>query len=226
MAKARALRMLEDGAVEIWLRPRVEHEIVEDADDVQRLLIVLRSSHHRLITIGRKRLPDPRERERFWGFVDVVSSDRGAIDAALREQRYRTITRGVRQLPAARRIASGTYAIAAHDGHTHLAWRLDDIDLDWRAEFNVTRETNLIVTVFNADPSAWGEDPQRELFRDQIHIDVRTPFPPELQQQFGDRRFVQLDSTEWLDYEGAELVFIAVDEAFDWRSLPRRRARV
>ena len=128
----------------------------------------------------------------------------------------------MRHLPAARRLGGGTYAIAAHDGHTHLAWRLAQLDSEWRDELNLTGETNLIITVANPDPTAWGEDPQRELFsRD---IEVRTPFPPALQERFADRRFMQLDATTWLDHEGAELIFIAVDEPVSALGLEPREA--
>jgi hypothetical protein len=71
------VHVLEEGEIGLFYRPRVETEHVRSLADVQRLLVVL-APHgrrtHRLLSIGRKRLPDPSERgrERFWGIVGRV----------------------------------------------------------------------------------------------------------------------------------------------------------
>ena len=138
-----------------------------------RLLIVLRD---RLIVVGRKRLPNPRRREKFWAFVHRV---------------------GVGELEDAKLMSESHYLIASHDGHTHLI-----VEGPPKLDF--------IVTVANPDPTAWGEvvPAQRELFRDLV-LEIPTPFPPELQARFGDRRYAEL-TPEFLDYPGAEIILMAV----------------
>jgi hypothetical protein len=104
------------------------------------------------------------------------------------------------------RIASGTYRLFRHDGHTHLAWELDrGIDT-----LNIPRRGSLIVTVMNPDPTPWEGEPhpfQEDLF--EVDRRAPTPFPPALQQRFDGRRYAQLETVDFLDYPGAELVFIS-----------------
>jgi hypothetical protein len=192
MARRREnVRVLERGAIELFERPRIDAP-----DDIQRLLIVMlpeRAPLGRLIVVGRKRIP---EVGRFWGFVDLVLAP-ADLRAALGAQVYVTKTRGVRHLPAAVQTACGRYELTHHHEHTHLSWDGGDF----------------IVTVANPDPAAWGliepPDLQLELFDEpEVHVTVPTPFPPELQARFEGRRYLQLDTPEWLDHPGAELIFI------------------
>jgi len=44
----------------------------------------------------------------------------------------------------------------------------------------------------------------------ELHVTIPSPFPAQLQARFGGRRFVQLDSVEWLEHPGAEVVFVGV----------------
>lgn len=103
-------------------------------------------------------------------------------------------------------VGEGDYRLFRHDGHTHLTFELDraapDIDLPRRGSF--------IVTVMNPDVTVWQGEPhpfQEELF--DLERPIPTPFPPALQARFGDRKYSQLDTAEFLDYPGAELVLIA-----------------
>jgi hypothetical protein len=154
--------------------------------------------------------------DRFWGFVDLVLTPYD-MQAALGAQVYGTKTRGLRHLPAARAFAQGTYEIATHGPHAHLRWSIDFIQDDdpIAAELYMEREADSIVTIANPDPTVWGlseaPDLQADLFDElELHVTLPTPFPPTLQQRFGNRRFTQLDDTAWLDHPGAELVFLGV----------------
>ena len=225
------MRGLERGEMTLMYRPRVEHFDPEDARDVQRLLLVLcpeRRSRYRVIAIGRKRLPGGERHERFWGFVDLVLDAPQDLRAALAAQTYVTKTRGTRHLPAARRAASGTYELRWHDGHTHLSYDLqrvhgedpvvEDLELEERADY--------IVTVANPDPAVWGLDEppplQFELFEEpEIHVTIPTPFPPDLQQRFRDRRFAPLDTVGYLAPPGAELGFVTQET----QTVPAPRAQ-
>lgn len=215
-----ALTTIEEGGVTFLYRPRVEEQHPDELDDVQRLLILLsptEGAFERLIAIGRKRIPHSARRARFWGFVDLVLTPYD-MHAALGAQVYGTKTRGLRHLPAARPFASGSYDIALHGRHSHLRWQVDSTSTDPIAdELELERDADYIVTIANPDPTAWGlvatPDLQSELFDDlELHVTIPTPFPLNLQERFGNRRFAQLDTTDWLDHPGAELVFVGAGE--------------
>lgn len=73
---------VERGDIFFFSRPKVDTEEPEGLDEVQRFHVVLRKrgGHlFRLLTIGRKRLPDIAHHEREWGFVDLVT-DKGRGD--------------------------------------------------------------------------------------------------------------------------------------------------
>ena len=216
MLEVKAPRTIEQGSITFFYRPRVEEQHPDELRDVQRLLVLLSpddAAFERLIAVGRKQLPRSSRRDRFWGFVDLVLTPYD-MQAALGDQVYGTKTRGLRQLPAARVFAEGTYEIAVHGEHSHLQWHVEHIARDPIAfEVQVEKDADYILTVANPDSSVWGltdpPDLQRELFDDlELHVLLPTPFPPSLQERFRDRRFAQLDTTEWLDHPGAELVFI------------------
>ncbi|HUR81864.1 MAG TPA: hypothetical protein VM733_13950 [Thermoanaerobaculia bacterium] len=218
---AEVVQTLEHGSIAFLFRPRVEEQHPDELQDVQRLLLLLTpngSAFQRAIAVGRKRLPRSARRDRFWGFVDLVLTHYD-MNAALGAQVYGTKTRGLRHLPAARVFAEGTYEIALHDGHAHFSWCVTRIAADepLANEIELEEEADYILTVANPDPAAWGltepPDLQTTLFDDlELHVPLPTPFPPSLQQRFRNRRFTQLDSIEWLDHPGAELVFIGAGE--------------
>ena len=174
--------MMENGAISIVARPRVRREEIETLDDVQRMLWVLEPADggaRRVIVVGRKRLT-----RRFWAFV--------ADDAAL----------GGR----AQILGSGTYQIESHDDHTHLDYELLG-DCTLCVEIGLPPHGSFLVSVMNPDPTRWPPDPQEALF-EGAEATIETPFPPELQERFGERRYLPL-APEFLEHPGAELVFIA-----------------
>jgi len=201
----RAVRVLEEGSIELLYRPRVEKQNPESIDDMQRVLMVLtpeNGSSLRVIAIGRKPMQD-----RFWGFVDLVLHDRRDLEATLGAHVYSTRTRGVGHLPAARTFARGEYHLESHDGDTYLRYVLHETQREEASE------ANFIVSVANPDPSAWDleelPDLQLDLFHlTEVHVSIPTTFPPALQQRFNGNRYAPLDTPAWLDHPGAELIFI------------------
>jgi hypothetical protein len=214
-------RRLEHGSIAFLYRPRVEEQHPDELEDVQRLLLLLApqgSAFERLIAVGRKRLPRSARRDRFWGFVDLVLTPYD-MNAALGAQVYGTKTRGLRHLPAAKEFAAGTYELETHGPHAHFRWHIERFAYDdpVAVEIPVEHEADYILTIANPDPVVWGlvepPDLQTALFDDlELHVTVPTPFPPALQERFGRRKFAQLDTTEWLDHPGAELVFVGAGE--------------
>lgn len=220
-ATAELATTIEQGSVTMLYRPRVEEQHPSDLGDVQRLLILLSpdgGTFDRAIAVGRKRMPRSARRDRFWGFVDLVLTPND-MTAALDAQVYGTRTHGLRHLPAARAFASGTYEITTHRDHVHLRWQVSRITDDDPIAFgvDVENDADYIVTVANPDVTVWGltEPPelQTALFDDlELHVTIPAPFPPNLQQRFGNRRYAHLDTTEWLDHPGAELVFVGAGD--------------
>src|SRR3981081_1920632 len=69
--------------------------------DVERFYILLkpwRRQLYRLIILGRKRLPDPEQHDRFWAFVWRVFRDREELNEELGEKGDATKTRGIRKV--------------------------------------------------------------------------------------------------------------------------------
>jgi hypothetical protein len=98
------------------------------------------------------------------------------------------------------RGGDGVYELSSRDGLAHLYYNVDGES----AEYSVL--------VANPDPYAWGlrEAPpiQHDLFeKDEVHARLPALLTPQLQQRFGGRRFVALDTVEFLDHPGTELVF-------------------
>jgi hypothetical protein len=199
-------KVLEDGDIYFLYRPRVADEHVESLEEVQRLLMLLRPwrgrRHTRLLVVGRKRLPEIDEHDRFWAFVDVVADRPEQLHEALEPRQYPTKTRGQRYQPPARPAAEGAYAITRHDDHTHLAYQLELPQRTGPAqeELQIEHEASYIVTVKN--PQA--PTPPRV----GLPGPGRAHLPADLQRRFGTRRFAPLDPPAFLDHPGAEIVLI------------------
>jgi hypothetical protein len=199
--------VLEDGDIYFLYRPRVAHPDVSSLADVQRLLVVLRAwrgDRLRLLVVGRKRLPEIRAHDRFWGFVDQIASGPDELRPALDGRAYQTKTRGERIQPPARPVAEGAYVIARHGDHTHLAYRLELPDGRGgpQLELNIEHEASYIISVKNPQvPSPAGLGRPRSA--------VAASLPAGLQDRFGGRRFIPVDPPDFLDQPGVEFVLIA-----------------
>jgi hypothetical protein len=203
-------QVLERGNIYFVYRPRVEHESAAGIEDIQRFFIVLSprgKDLHRLIVIGRKRLPDIEdEHERNWGFVQKVFGNPREIEDELGRIVYDTKIRGEQHLAPARPAGEGVYAIVKHDDHTHLAFALElpERPGEVQEELNIPEQGSYIVTVRNpemAAPAGVG-----------LPDDEKSELPDRLQTRFRGRRFVPADPPEFLDRDGTEFVLIGADE--------------
>lgn len=198
--------ILEDGDFYLLYRPRVGDPRVGSFDEVQRLLVVLHPwrgrRRLRLMVVGRKRLPEIDEHDRFWAFVDEVVDRPEQLRDALDPRAYPTRTRGERHQGPARPVAEGAYAIARHDDHTHLAYQLELPHRTGAAQhdLNIEPEASYVVTVKN--PQAPSPPGVGRPGPGKAHL------PRELQQHFDSRRFTPLDPPEFLDHPGIEVVLI------------------
>jgi hypothetical protein len=203
-------QVLERGDIYFVYRPRVEQKSAAGIEDIQRFFVILspRGRHlHRLIVIGRKRLPEIEDvHERNWGFVQTVARNPDELEGELGRIVYDTKTRGERHLAPARPAGEGVYAIVNHDGHTHLAFELElpAQPGEVQEELNIPKQASYIIAIRNPDiatPPGLG-----------LPDEERPELPDRLQARFRGRRFVPADPPDFLDREGAECVLIGADE--------------
>jgi hypothetical protein len=128
------VQVLERGDIGFFFRPRVQPAEAPvariaapgPAPGVQSFFFVLSTAGgvHRRIRVGRKRMPVAAG-ERLWARVERVGTLQRVLGDQLEAEEYRTKTRGDRYQPGARPIGHGSYALARHDDHIHLVYRLD-----------------------------------------------------------------------------------------------------
>jgi hypothetical protein len=207
--KSHENQLLERGDIYFLYRPRVGVDEVRSLKQVERFYILLkpwRTHKYRLIIVGRKKLPDPDDHDRFWAFVYRVFADRNSVSKELGAQEYATKTRGVRKVAPVRPAAEGIYAVVQHGDHTHLTYVLELPKKQGPAEreLNIKREASYIIAVRNpqsARPPNVGLDPEHA-----------AQFPEPLQENFGRRKWIPVNPPDFLDYEGAELEMIGATE--------------
>jgi hypothetical protein len=205
--------VLERGDLFFFYRPDVGEESPEGLADVRRFHVVLRPDGGdlaRLITVGRKMLPEATEEGKsHWAFVDRVFHDPGELRGALAGASYETETQGERTLPEARPAGEGSYALVRHGRSTILAYALalPEEPGEVQEAFHIEREGRFALSIKNPEagsPAGAG-----------LEDDRRVEFPDELQEKFDGRRWLPVDPPTVLDHEGAELVLIGGREAAD-----------
>jgi hypothetical protein len=205
--------VLERGDLFFFYRPDVGETSPGGLLDVRRFHVVLRPEGKdtlRLITVGRKKLPEPTEQGRsHWGFVDRVFRTPDELRAALSGATYETETMGERRLPEARPAGEGVYALVRHGRSTVLAYALElpEVPGDVQKAFRIEKQGRFVISIKNPESGS--------LAGMGLDGDRRADFPDELMERFGDRRWVAADPPEFLDHEGAELVLVGGREAGD-----------
>ncbi|WP_152053484.1 hypothetical protein [Tautonia marina] len=204
------VELLEGGDIFFLYRPDVEERDPEGLDDIQRFIMVLhprRARRYRLITLGRKRMPELENGgSRHWAFVSKVCANRDEAHEEFASETYKTKTRGTRHQPAARPAGEGVYAIVRHGDHTHLAYALElpETPGTVQKELNIEPQASYILSVKNPEASSpkgvgLSESQQAE-------------FPKSLQERFDGRRFLAVDPPNFLNHEGAELMLIGAHD--------------
>jgi hypothetical protein len=156
--------IIDRGNVYFFYRPRVQKKNVYRFEDVQRLVLVLssdRSKLYRSLIVGHKRLPDPGAagQEKFWGYVQRVSSNPDRIRPVLSAETYDTKTRGKRHQAAARPAGEGLYAFVKHGRHTHLIYvlRFPKRPGEVQSALNINAEASYIVAIKDPESPWWSE---------------------------------------------------------------------
>jgi hypothetical protein len=203
----RTAHVMEWGDIYFAYRPKVEAQVAKGFEDMARLYMILSRRGkplYRFIIISEKRLPavSGAGDRKSWGVVQKVASRPEEVEDELDPETYPTKTRGERHLAAARPAGEGVYAIARHSGHTHLAYVLElpAEPGEVQQALNIVKEGSYIIVIKNPEapaPPSVGLDESRQ-----------AAFPKELQQRFQGRRFIPVEPPDFLDYEGAEILFV------------------
>jgi len=160
----------------------------------------------RVISIGKKKLPEIEKHAKFWAYVDKAFTNLDDLKEFTNGRKYQTATRGERTLSSCRLLGRGVYNIVEHKGHTHLAYVLEfpEEPNEVQKEFNINKEGSYVISVKNPETT----NPKYAGLPDYEKV----TYPTHLLDKFRGRRFISLVSSELLDYDGAELLFIGAKE--------------
>jgi hypothetical protein len=208
MSREDKSQVMEQGDVFFFYRPKVGTEEVGGVDDVQRFYMVTASDDgkYRLFVIGQKQLPEivrgkSTSEERSWALNVLTTSKPEDIRRELLAAEYETETRGKRRMAAAAPAGEGKYSIVKHDNHTELAYVLElpEVPGPTQKEFEIKKEASYIISVKNPDIQVKGF----------AAFEKRKPeYPSSIKQKFGDRRWINVDDPDLLNYENTQVLLI------------------
>ena len=205
--------IIEQGDIFFFYRPKVGAEEVKGIKDVQRFYMVTSpadndSNKYRLFLIGQKQLPEILEgkstsEEKNWALNILTTSNPNDIQNELMPAEYTTETRGRRRLAAATPAGEGKYVIVKHYNHTELAYILElpEKPGPTQREFEIRKEASYIISVKNPDVKVPG-------FAAFSSEDKKPEYPKTLKEKFGDRRWINVEEPELLNYENTQLLLI------------------
>jgi hypothetical protein len=146
--------VVERGDIQFCFRPTVQPAQAETfVLGVQSFFAILSPAGrdlHRRLRIGKKRMPNA-PKERFWARIERVGTLQRALGDTLESDTYVTKTRGERYQPAARPIASGTYAFVQHGDHVHLDYEVEPFAFEDAPEEVQLDPTGSHLVLFEAD---------------------------------------------------------------------------
>jgi hypothetical protein len=139
--------------------------------------------------------------ERNWALNTLTTNNPEDIRKELMATEYETETKGKRRVAAAAPAGEGKYAIVKHDNHTELAYVLElpEVPGPTQREFEIRKEASYIMSVKNPDITIPG-------FR---AFEKRKPeYPANIKEQFGDKRWINVEDPNLLNYEDTQLLLI------------------
>jgi len=200
--------IIEQGDIFFFYRPKVGTEEVKGIKDVQRFYMIVLpedNNKYRLFLIGQKQLPEIVEgkstsEEKNWALNILTTSNPDDIHKELMPSEYITETRGKRRLAAAAPVGEGKYTIVKHGNHTELAYILElpEIPGPTQREFEIKKEASYIISVKSPDVKVPG-----------FAASEKNPeYPKALKEKFGDKRWINVDEPDLLNYENTQLLLI------------------
>ena len=199
------INVLASGNIYFFYRPKVESK-QNQKEEVQRFFLVLhpqKSRKYHLIIIGKKHLPQEKG-ENYFGFVEAIKKNKNDLLQSLTEKHYTTATHGERLLPDSHCLGAGKFLIASHNNHTHFIYQLTNPKKIKSAQnkFHIKAEEDYLISVKNPQidtPKGVG-----------LAEKQKADYPNYLQTKFSEYHFIPLNPADFLDYEGTELLLIAV----------------
>jgi Protein of unknown function (DUF2795) len=209
----RKSKVIENGDIYFFYRPKVGTEEVKDIENIQRFYMVLSPEYsriHRVFLVGQKQLPEIAEgqstsEERNWALNIMTTTDVEVIRKEFLPAEYRTKTKGIRRMGGAIPAGEGKYLIVEHEGHSELAYVLELPEVPGPAqnEFQVKKEASYIISVKNPDIQIAGYS---------AFLNRKPNYPKTLREKFGNRRWINVDDHGLIDYQNAQLVLIGARE--------------
>jgi len=196
--------VLQRGNIYFFYRPKIENSS-NQKEEVRRFFFVLHPQNqnkYQLLVVGKKHLPST-EKNNYFLFLEAIKNDKGELLSALGEKHYSTKTKGERTLPVSHFLGAGKYLLAAHNNHTHFIYQLINPSQikEIQKEFNLQKENDYLIIIKNpqaATPPGIGLTEKQKV-----------KFPSFLQTKFANYSFIPLATSEFLDYEGVELLLIS-----------------
>jgi hypothetical protein len=229
MSKHAEVRVLEQGDIFFFYRPKVSSNEIKSIDDVRRFYMILcpdedqkilddtnndtntnKKKIYRLFIIGKKSLPEirkteARSSERFWAQVGGIFYDSKKLGKDLTSEEFR-------KGDEARPVGEGKYAIIEHQNHTELAFILEmpqEIG-EAQKELGIQKEATYIITVINPNK------PVPEGYRT---AEAERPKYPEYIEKYLnniEEKFISLSQNlNLINYQNAQVVLIGAREGKD-----------
>ena len=209
MEKNHSTQILEQGNIYFFYRPKAMQspnsiEPLENLENIQRFYIVLKPKHdphYRLMMMGKKRLPEIKTHEKYWGTVDFVTTKKAEITKAFQLTRYSTKTQGEKTLAKVCPCGDGKYVIVKKANSTYLSYKLTSPDT-----------INAIQMAFHIPPVANYQLSIKNQQLAGIDSGKEAQFPATLKEKFKQLRFFPADPPSFLNYPGAEILLIGISE--------------
>ena len=202
-------KIIEHGDIFFFYRPKIDTEEVKDIEDVQRFYMVTspdNSDLYRVFLVGQKQLPEITEgrsdsEERNWALNIATSSDPDEIRKEFLPVEYETETKGTRRIGTAVPVGEGKYSIVQHEGHSELAYILElpEVPGPTQREFQIKKEASYIISIKNPDIQAPGYS---------TFLKRKPHYPNSFKEKFGDRRWINVEDTNLLNYKNTQLLLI------------------
>jgi DNA-binding PadR family transcriptional regulator len=224
------VKILEQGDIFFFFRPKVSAKDIKSIEDVRRFYMVLSPEEeqkiiddtnnndtnskekkiYRLFIIGKKSLPEirkteARSSERFWAQVGGIFYDSKNLVEDLTADEYR-------KGDTARPVGEGKYAIIEHQNHAELAFILEmpqEIG-EAQKELGIQKEASYIITVIN---------PYKPVSEGYTTAEAERPkYPKDVQNYLTktEGKFIPLSQNlALINYQNAQIILIGAREGKD-----------
>ncbi len=226
MSKHAEAKILEQGDIFFFYRPKVSSKEIKSIDDVRRFYMILcpdedqkisdtgdngtitnKKKIYRLFIIGKKSLPEirkteARSSERFWAQVGGIFYDSKKLGEDLSAEEFR-------KGDTARPVGEGKYAIIEHQNHTELAFILEmpqEIG-EAQKELGIQKEATYIITVIN---------PNKPVPEGYPTAEAQLPkYPEHIEKYLNniEEKFISLSQNlNLINYQNAQVILIGARE--------------